>query len=97
MNIRNGLDGLASLLGVTSTSTSAPQSRANAAASPSALTSDQATFSSAGSQVALTAADSDVRPDKVSSIQSALESGTYNVPASMVASKMVDAMIGARQ
>jgi anti-sigma28 factor (negative regulator of flagellin synthesis) len=35
--------------------------------------------------------------DKVSSIQAALASGTYNVPASAVASKMVDAMMSVRQ
>jgi flagellar biosynthesis anti-sigma factor FlgM len=96
MDIRNSLDGLKSLLGVPPTSTSAPQSRTNTVASPSALTSDRATFSSAGSEVALTAADSDVRPDKVASIQSALQAGTYNVPASAVASKMVDAMMGGK-
>jgi len=33
--------------------------------------------------------------DKVASIQSALAAGTYNVPASAVASKMVDAMLSA--
>jgi anti-sigma28 factor (negative regulator of flagellin synthesis) len=31
--------------------------------------------------------------DKVSSIQAALGAGTYNVPASAVASKLVDAML----
>jgi anti-sigma28 factor (negative regulator of flagellin synthesis) len=34
--------------------------------------------------------------EKVTSIQAALASGTYNVPASAVASKMVDAMMGGR-
>jgi negative regulator of flagellin synthesis FlgM len=97
MDIRNSLDGLKSLLGVPPASTSAPQRGANTAASPSALTSDRATFSSAGSEVAQTAADSDIRLDKVAGIQSALAAGTYNVPASAVASKMVDAMLGTKQ
>ena len=97
MDIRNSLDGLKSLLGVPPAATSAPQGRTTTTASPSALTSDRATFSNAGSEVALTAADSDVRPDKVASIQSTLAAGTYNVPASAVASKMVDAMLGGRQ
>jgi negative regulator of flagellin synthesis FlgM len=96
MDIRNSLDGLKSLLGVSAPPPSATQSKPAAAPTPSALTSDSATLSSAGSQVAQTASDSDVRPDKVASIQAALASGTYNVPASAVASKMVDAMLGSR-
>jgi negative regulator of flagellin synthesis FlgM len=96
MDIRSSLDGLKSLLGVTAPPTPSTQSKpSNATATPSALSSDRATFSSAGSQVAQTASDADIRMDKVSSIQSALASGTYNVPPSAVASKMVDAMLGA--
>jgi anti-sigma28 factor (negative regulator of flagellin synthesis) len=34
--------------------------------------------------------------DKVSAIQSALASGTYNVSPSAVASKLIDSMMGAR-
>jgi negative regulator of flagellin synthesis FlgM len=54
-------------------------------------------LSSAGSEVSLTAADSGVRTDKVAAVQSALAAGTYNVPSSAVASKMVDAMLGSEQ
>jgi negative regulator of flagellin synthesis FlgM len=96
MDIRSSLDGLKSLLGVTTPPTSATPSKSTNTTAPSALTSDRATLSSAGSEVALTATDSDVRMDKVTSIQAALASGTYNVPASAVASKMVDAMMGGR-
>jgi anti-sigma28 factor (negative regulator of flagellin synthesis) len=35
-----------------------------------------------------------VRPEKVAGIQAALAAGTYNVPASAVAAKLVDAMLG---
>ena len=94
MDIRSSLDGLKSLLGVPPAASPAPQARAGTAAGSSALTSDRATLSSAGSEVALTAADSDVRPEKVASVQAALAAGTYNVPAAAVASKMVDAMLG---
>ena len=97
MDIRSSLDGLKSLLGVPPAATPATQAKSTPAATPSALTSDRATLSSAGSEVSLTATDSDVRMDKVTSIQSALDSGTYNVPASAVASKMVDSMLGENQ
>ena len=35
-----------------------------------------------------------VRMEKVAAIQAALAAGTYDVPASAVASKLVDAMLG---
>jgi negative regulator of flagellin synthesis FlgM len=60
----------------------------------SALISDQATFSGAGSEVSQTADDTEVRMDKVAAIQAALAAGTYNVSASDVASKVVDSMLG---
>jgi negative regulator of flagellin synthesis FlgM len=97
MDIRNSLDSLKDLLGVSPAPSSTPQTRPASAAPSSPLTSDRATLSSAGSQVASTSADSDVRPEKVASVQAALASGTYNVPASAVASKMVDAMLGPSQ
>lgn len=80
-------------MGVTQPVPTATQSKPASAAGSMALNSDSATLSIAGSEVALTAADSDVRLDKVASIQAALASGTYNVPASVVASKMVDGMM----
>jgi negative regulator of flagellin synthesis FlgM len=98
MNIQSSLDGLKSLLGVPPAATPAPQqATSTTAATSSALNSDRATLSCAGCDVSLTANDSDVRMDKVTSIQSALASGTYNVPASAVASKMVDSMMGENQ
>ena len=50
------------------------------------------TLSSAGSEVSQTASDASVRMDKVAEIQAALASGSYNVSASAVASKVVDSM-----
>jgi flagellar biosynthesis anti-sigma factor FlgM len=97
MDIRSSLDGLKSLLGVGQTSTPAAQPRngAGSAQNGSALGSDRATVSSAGSEVSQAASDPGVRLDKVASIQSALSAGTYNVPASAVASKMIDSMLAA--
>ena len=94
MDIRSGLDGLKSLLGVTQpTPAPAQQNRGGQFADGSLLGSDRATLSSAGSEVAQTAADGGVRMDKVAGIQAALATGSYNVPASAVASRMVDAML----
>jgi negative regulator of flagellin synthesis FlgM len=98
MDIRNSLEGLKSLLGTAPAApASTQQTRSGVAAGSNALGSDSATLSSAGSEVSLTAAESGVRMDKVASIQAALAAGTYSVPASAVASKVVDAMLGARQ
>ena len=57
---------------------------------------DRATLSTAGTGISQASGDADVRWDKVASIQKALADGTYNVPASAVASSMVDAMLGGR-
>jgi negative regulator of flagellin synthesis FlgM len=97
MDIRSSLDGLKSLLGATPPAPPATQARSNAAPGASALASDRATLSSAGSEVSQTASESDVRTDKVFSIQAALASGAYSVPASAVASRVVDAMLGGEQ
>jgi len=97
MDIRNSLDGLKSLLGVSTPAPAAPQTRSNSAAGSGALGSDQATFSSAGSEVSLTSAEPGVRTDKVASVQAALAAGTYSVPASAVASKVVDSMMSGGQ
>lgn len=98
MDIRNRLDGLKSLLGVATAAPAATQQpKNNTVATGTALGSDRATLSSAGSEVSLAAADSGVRTDKVAGIQAALASGTYIVPASAVASKVVDTMLGCEQ
>jgi flagellar biosynthesis anti-sigma factor FlgM len=93
MDIRNSLDGLRSLLGVNPTSQSAPQPKGSAAATGSAFDSDKATLSNAANEVSQALTDDGVRPEKVAEIQSALAAGTYDVPASAVASKLVDAML----
>jgi flagellar biosynthesis anti-sigma factor FlgM len=97
MDIRSSLDGLRSLLGVSPSETPAAQPSNNSVrAEPSVLSRDSATVSSAGSGISLGATDSGVRMDKVASIRAALQAGTYNVPPSAVASKMVDSMLSAQ-
>jgi len=93
MDIRSSLDGLRSLLGVNPAVPSTAGARSSATAGGNALGSDRATLSSAGSEVSLTAGEDGVRMDKVAAVQAAMVAGTYSVPASAVASKLVDAML----
>lgn len=96
MDMRSGLDGLRSLLGVPQTATPAASPvRNSATAGTSAAAADRATLSQAASEAAQ--AGGDVRTEKVAAIQAALASGTYSVPATAVASSIIDAMLaGAR-
>ena len=98
MDIRSSLEGLRSFLGVSASPPAATEAKAGSMQQgASAPNSDMATLSSAGSEVSQSAAGSGVRMDKVESIQAALAAGTYSVPASAVASKMVDAMLAGGQ
>lgn len=97
MDIRSSLDGLKNLLGVQTPPAAAQSKSGTSAAAANPLTSDRATLSNAASEVAQTASDADVRMDKVAGIQAALAAGTYSVPASAVAAKMVDSMLGSSQ
>jgi negative regulator of flagellin synthesis FlgM len=95
MDIRNSLDGLRTLLGVNPAAPSAPQSKSTGATvGTSGFDSDRATLSNAGNEVSQAASGEDVRTEKVAAVQAALAAGTYDVPASAVASKLVDAMLG---
>ena len=64
------------------------------AAAQVALAGDQATLSLAGTEISQSAEQTGVRTDKVAAIQQALGDGTYRVPASAVAGKVIDAMLG---
>ena len=96
MDIRSSFDGLRSILGTNSAAQSVPQSNKTATTSSTSWGGDQATLSSAGSAVSSTSADSGIRMDKISAIQSALTAGTYQVSSSAVASSVIDSMMGAQ-
>ena len=92
MNVRNGIDNPGQILptaGLTGTQASSPLPRPQ----EQALGKDQANVSITGGQVAESATGSDVRFEKVASIQNALQAGTYNVPASAVAQKVIGSML----
>jgi flagellar biosynthesis anti-sigma factor FlgM len=55
---------------------------------------DSASLSAAGGLAAQTADLSDVRMTKVAELRQAIAGGNYNVPASAVADKMVEHMLG---
>jgi|WetSurMetagenome_2_1015567.scaffolds.fasta_scaffold344592_2 negative regulator of flagellin synthesis FlgM len=95
MDISSSLEGLKSLLGTQAAATTAVTqgAKSTTTTAASALDSDQATLSSAGSEVSQTVGDSDVRTDKVSTVQAALATGSYDVSASLVATKVVDSML----
>lgn len=94
MEIRNGVDGLKTLLGVTSSAPARERTVQDGQAAPKVLTGDQATLSSAGTEVSHAGAEPGVRADKVAAVKAGLAAGTYSVPASAVAGKLVDAMLG---
>jgi negative regulator of flagellin synthesis FlgM len=97
MDIRSSLDGLKSLLGVSqTTSSSAQQVKPSKTSDGGSFSADHATLSSAGSLVSQALSDDGVRMDKVAGVQAAIAAGTYNVPASAVASRLVDSMLGGR-
>jgi len=80
---------------VNPTAPSAPQGKGSTSATPSSFDSDQATFSSTASEVLQAALGEGVRAEKVAAVQAALAAGTYSVPASAVASRVIDSMLTA--
>jgi flagellar biosynthesis anti-sigma factor FlgM len=94
MNVNNDLQGLQSLF-PSQQITEGQAGKSGGAATPAAgSAADEATLSTAASAAAQAAPDSDVRMEKVTEIQQALAAGTYNVPASAVADKMMSQMLG---
>lgn len=95
MEIRNSLSGLNAIgnpAPVSNQPETVPQSTDKN--DQSMQNTDLATVSAAGARISQSAADGDVRWEKVAAVQQAVADGTYNVPASEVASKMVDSMLG---
>jgi negative regulator of flagellin synthesis FlgM len=92
MNVRNGIENLSQTLPSQAAPTAAP-GKSGSIATPSGNQTDTAQVSTVATQVAQSAGASDVRLDKVASIQAALQAGTYHVPASAVAQKLIGALL----
>jgi flagellar biosynthesis anti-sigma factor FlgM len=99
MNVNNGIENQNQILPSQTRATTAVANAAPATVHASSnqpsqvLAEDKAQLSNAAKQVAQSAAAPEVRMDKVASIQSALEAGTYQVPASDVAKKVIASML----
>lgn len=93
MNVNNNLQGLQQLFSSQEV-TRNESGKTETGSAESQAGTDQATLSTAASLAAAAAPDSDVRMDKVAEVQKALADGTYNVPATEVAGKMIDHMLG---
>jgi len=92
MNVNNSIGNLSHIL----SSQPAPASAKNGTSTPAATSNsnrDTAQVSAVAAQVAQSAGASDVRLDKVAGIQAALQAGTYQVPASAVAQKLIGALL----
>jgi flagellar biosynthesis anti-sigma factor FlgM len=97
MNVRNGIESLPQTIATqTPAATTATPAKGTGSPPSGSPGVDQAKLSAAATQASQTAnaaSVSDVRLDKVASIQSALQAGTYRVPASDVAQKVIASML----
>jgi len=95
MEIRNNAEALKAFLGVSSSQSA----KSPAVSNPdkqglhAAFNGDQATLSGLGAAMQRAAALDGVRSDRVAAVQGALAAGTYNVGASQVADKLIEAML----
>lgn len=92
MNVRNGIENLTQILPAQPAATPAV-TKNGGNPQGGALAGDKANVSVAATQVAQSSSISDVRLDKVASIQKALQSGTYHVPAADVAKKLITSLL----
>jgi len=96
MNIRNDLQPIQPIAADTQVSTAERTSGPSGTTSIVAST-DQAHLSSAASLASHAASLSDVRSEKVASVQTAIASGTYSVSSTDVAHSLMNNMLGSQQ
>ncbi len=101
MSQSNGISNLQSLLSAVNLSAAKPVSAAkpeerapSGARSASAATDgDQTVLSSTSALLARALSGSDVRTEKVAALKLAIDSGSYQVPASEVAGKLIQSLL----
>jgi flagellar biosynthesis anti-sigma factor FlgM len=91
-SLNGSVNGTSSAAAAAAAAANSAKTEKSAEASPAAV-KDQPSVSSTGGLVAQALNTSDVRQEKVSALQSAIASGSYNVPSSEVASKIVDSLL----
>ena len=85
---------LQTLLGSTNKISADRANVASAAnAKPSSIGADKTAFSGAGSVLAASDPDGDVRTGKVAALQSAIANGSYHVPAAVTADKLIGSLL----
>jgi negative regulator of flagellin synthesis FlgM len=99
MNITSGIGSAAPALNVMSTNSTngaeqVKQADNNGGQTAAVQQADNASLTSTAGVLAQSLNGDDVRVDKVAALQAAVASGTYNVPASAVADKLIESMLG---
>lgn len=94
MNVNNDVQGMQQLFPTHEVAKTETAAQARPGAEQISGSTDQATLSPAATMAAEAAQDPGVRMDKVTAVQQAIAAGTYNVPASAVAGRMIDQMLG---
>jgi len=92
MKIPNGIEDISQIF-PSQPVTSAAATKGNSSPQGDTVEGDKAQLSVLATQIAQSTTGSDVRMDKVTSIQNALQAGTYQVSASDVAQKIVTSML----
>src|ERR1700744_3132395 len=94
MNIQGDFQSIPQALETYQTSTAAEKAATTDQVPTPVANIDQAHLSAAANIVSQSVSQTDVRTDKVASVQAAIASGNYHVDASQVASKLIDHMLG---
>jgi negative regulator of flagellin synthesis FlgM len=102
MSYANGVGNTPQTTGPIGTSAAAPTTQAiapsgeaneSAASGANVQYADQTTLSATAGLVAHALEGSDTRSEKVASLQQAIAAGTYNVPSSAVAGKIIQSLL----
>jgi negative regulator of flagellin synthesis FlgM len=102
MSYVNGIGNPQQAIGSITTSEAAPTKQANASpgetaglavSNSSVQHADQTTLSATSGLVALALEGSDARSEKVTSLQQTIAAGTYSVPSSAVADKIIQSLL----